>query len=158
MAIDPTNKPKWAQYFYASHFMLIVSVFFWILYLSVISVYLLNSGIFSERGTEIVDLANSVLIIILYLIIGVLSWILFLIIISPVLVFRGELNGGPFRKGDMVIILVGQHKNKIVRVYEKSQGNTVRVDLGEEIKLKFKDIYSPFQLLKIDQERTVHKE
>ncbi|HEY4760490.1 MAG TPA: KOW motif-containing protein, partial [Thermoguttaceae bacterium] len=69
-------------------------------------------------------------------------------ILSPIYYDRGLKNGAPFREGDMVRILVGPHRDRIVKVYAMWQGNTVRVELGDKEKREFKDIFSPAQLLR----------
>ena len=50
-------------------------------------------------------------------------------------------------KPTMVQILSGPHKGRIARIYSTWQRGTVRVELGEEEKEKFKDIFGPAQLL-----------
>ena len=57
-------------------------------------------------------------------------------------------NGGPFHEGDYFQILAGPHKGRVVQVYSTWQGDTVRVDLGEEEKKSFKDIFSSHELLR----------
>jgi hypothetical protein len=51
-------------------------------------------------------------------------------------------HGAPFRKGDMVRILRGRHKGKVVRVYQVwDERNEVRVELGEKEKGDFTDVF-----------------
>ena len=61
-------------------------------------------------------------------------------------------NGGPFEVGNAVQILAGPHKGRITRVYSTWQGNSVRVELGEEAKKTYKDVFSPTQLLREDDD------
>jgi len=72
------------------------------------------------------------------------GWILGGVILWPLLFAIGnKLNGAPFRKGDLVRILVGQHRDNIARVYDVwTSRNQVRVELGEEAEQKMKDIFS----------------
>jgi hypothetical protein len=61
---------------------------------------------------------------------------------------RETKNGGPFKGGDVVRVLAHPHRGRVAHVYSLWQGDTVRVDLGEEAKREFKDIYHPWQLLR----------
>jgi hypothetical protein len=59
------------------------------------------------------------------------------------------LNGGPFRTGDTVQILVGPHQGKITCVYKEwKERNQVRVDLGDEAQRKVEDVFSYVELKK----------
>ena len=53
------------------------------------------------------------------------------IILAPVYYYRVRKNGGPFREGDFVQILVGPYRGRLVRVCWLEQGYSVRVELGE---------------------------
>lgn len=59
-------------------------------------------------------------------------------------------NGGPFHEGDIVRILVGPHKGRVVRVYSTWRWDTVRVELGDSEKETSRDIFSQTQLLRED--------
>jgi hypothetical protein len=70
---------------------------------------------------------------------------------------RVKINGGPFRKGDLVQVLTGPHAGKIAAVYEEwtSRGE-VRVDLGEQEWKETKDVFSQVQLCRVKRaDRTV---
>ena len=69
-------------------------------------------------------------------------------ILGPIYYDRELKNGGPFKVGATVQILAGPNKGKITRVYSTWQGSSVRVELGEEVKKTFEDIFQPTQLLK----------
>ncbi len=69
-------------------------------------------------------------------------------ILGPLYFDRGLKNGGPFRPGDRVRILTGPHRDRIVVVYSLWQGDSVRVELSEEEKKNYKDVFSPVQLLR----------
>lgn len=69
-------------------------------------------------------------------------------ILGPIYYDRMLKNGGPFKVGDYVQILVGPHEDRVVRVYSLWQGDTVRVELGEREKDTFRDVYAPTKLLK----------
>jgi hypothetical protein len=69
-------------------------------------------------------------------------------ILGPIYYDRELKNGGPFKVGDTVQILAGPHKGRIARVYSTWQGNSVRVELGEEAAMRFEDIFQPIQILK----------
>ena len=54
-----------------------------------------------------------------------------------------KINGAPFHDGDMVHILAGKHRGKIVRVYKIwEERKEVRVDIGEQAKKDVEDVYS----------------
>jgi ABC-type transport system involved in multi-copper enzyme maturation permease subunit len=71
-------------------------------------------------------------------------------ILGPILYDRGLKNGGPFIPGDLVRVLTGDYKDTIARVYQRWQHDSVRVDLGEDAKLNYKDVFGPYQLLRTD--------
>lgn len=79
-------------------------------------------------------------------------------ILGPIYYDRELKNGGPFKVGDSVQILAGPHKGRIARVYSTWQGNSVRVELGEEAKKRFEDIFQPTQLLKEEDVEQSHGE
>ena len=61
-----------------------------------------------------------------------------------------KINGGPFRKGDIVQVIHGKHAGKIGRVYEEwSTRNQVRVAINEEAWKKLEDVFSHIQLIRI---------
>jgi hypothetical protein len=70
--------------------------------------------------------------------------------LSPLTMFRAQINGAPFEVGDTVLILSGNYKNTVSKVYSKWQGVSVRVELGEFEKEKFYDVFSPLELMKIE--------
>ena len=71
------------------------------------------------------------------------------LVIGPLFYHRTLLNGGPFAEGDCVQIIGGKFAGKQSKVYEKWQGDQVRVDVGEDAAKKLKDIFQPWQLLRI---------
>ena len=74
-------------------------------------------------------------------------------LVGALFIVRGRVNGGPFKPGDRVQIIGGSHDGILTHVYSGWQGNSLRVDLGEEAKTNFKDIFEPTQLLKVTSER-----
>lgn len=54
---------------------------------------------------------------------------------------RARINGAPFMAGDAVRILSGPYKDHVATVYVVWK-NQLRVDLGEEARLEFKDVFS----------------
>ena len=64
------------------------------------------------------------------------------------LFFIGRIvNGGPFREGDSVRILVGPYKDRVVRIYEVwSERNQIRVDLGKPSEAAYSDVFSVLQV------------
>ena len=72
-------------------------------------------------------------------------------IFGPMYYSRGLLNGGPFKAGDTVQVLVGPHKGTVTTVYELWQGDSLRVRLGDREKEAFTDVFAPTQLLREDE-------
>jgi hypothetical protein len=73
----------------------------------------------------------------------VFSWL----ILSPLYRDRLQKNGGPYQIGDLVEILHGPHRGKVVRVYSLGQGYSVSVELGDKEKESGKDIFAGTRLL-----------
>jgi hypothetical protein len=69
-------------------------------------------------------------------------------VLGPLYYDQGLKNGAPFQPGDRVRILIAPHRDRLARVYSLWQGACVRVELGEEEKETFQDIFSPTQLLR----------
>lgn len=74
------------------------------------------------------------------------GWIFF----SPTLYEKCRQNGGPFVAGDQVQVLAGKYRGSISRVYGNWQHETVRVDLGPAAKEAYADIFSGYQLLRVE--------
>ena len=61
-------------------------------------------------------------------------------------------NGGPFKTGDTVQILVGPYRHRTSQVYEEwREREQVKVDLGETAKEKVEDIFSHNELVKANK-------
>ena len=69
--------------------------------------------------------------------------------LSPFYRAMERVNGGPFDKGDRVYAISGPQKGRVVEVYSRWQGLQVRIELGEEAKKTFKDVYRTLSLMKI---------
>lgn len=74
------------------------------------------------------------------------GWVLF----GPLLMAQGEENGGPFQPGDHVRIIAGPFRGRVAQVYSSWQHETVRVDLGDEPRRKYQDIFAAYQLLRVE--------
>jgi len=93
----------------------------------------------------------------LYLVITILAGLLgFMLAIFPGTLILGPLfharalrNGAPFKIGDTVKIIGGCHDGRITKVYSMWQGDTMRLDIGDAPKAVYQDIFSPTQLIKI---------
>jgi hypothetical protein len=56
-------------------------------------------------------------------------------VLYPLYSWRAKLNGAPFQRGDVVEILVGEHRGKRAQIYELwDERGQVRVDLGKAAK------------------------
>ena len=79
------------------------------------------------------------------------GWFVF----GPLYYDRSRKNGEPFHEGDMVQILVGQHRDQVVRVYRAldiasyAGAHRVYVDLGEEAKKSGRDIFKSYQIVRV---------
>lgn len=72
-----------------------------------------------------------------------LGWFIF----GPIYYARGQKNGAPYCKGDLVHILVGPHRDRVVRVYEVWESrDQVRVELGEHERKDTSDVFSLFEI------------
>jgi len=69
-------------------------------------------------------------------------------ILPPLYELRERLNGGPFKAGDLVQILVGPYRGEITTVVSGWQGRSYRVQLDEQSKRSFQDVFSADQLFK----------
>jgi hypothetical protein len=66
------------------------------------------------------------------------------------------INGVPFEQGDMVKILWGRHRGKVVRVYDIwNQRDEVRVELGEKEKEDYTDVFS---FISVKKQRIANEE
>lgn len=55
----------------------------------------------------------------------------------------GKLNGAPFHEGDLVRVLIGPYRDRVVRVYDVwKERNQVRVELGEQERKEVTDVFS----------------
>jgi hypothetical protein len=63
-------------------------------------------------------------------------------VIGPLMRWAAERNGAPFSVGDDVLILRGQHRGKVLRVYEvwRERGQ-VRVELGKTERAAVTDVF-----------------
>lgn len=76
----------------------------------------------------------------------IVGWPLF----GPFLMWCSEANGAPFAVGDRVMILTGPFADRMSTIYSTWQHDTLRVDLGEEAKARFEDIFGAYQLLRVN--------
>jgi hypothetical protein len=74
-------------------------------------------------------------------------------VIAPLYYIRSVDNGEPFREGDLVHILVGHHRDRVVRVLETQDiapwagAHRVRVDLGTSVGKDGEDVFRSYQIL-----------
>lgn len=73
------------------------------------------------------------------------------VLLPPLYRYRAIKNGGPFKQGDIVQILVGSYRGQIARIYSSWQGDSVRVELGEQAKEGFNDVFAQTQLLRVTE-------
>jgi len=92
----------------------------------------------------------------LFLCITALGYFLGMFSIWPLVrKFCSRYNGGPVLVGDQVQILIGPRKGHIALVYEVTIGQggweLARLDLGQESKKAFSDIYEVYSILRINR-------
>ena len=78
-----------------------------------------------------------------------LSLIFGSVLVYPVYALQARLNGAPFAVGDRVRVISRRERGRISQVYSAWQGNTVRIDLGEEAREKFDDIFGWHQIERV---------
>jgi len=103
------------------------------------------------------NLLHFIILILITLLIGFFSSILMgWFVLGPLYYGRCLKNGGPFHEGDIVQIIAGRYRDRIVRVYSSWQGDSVRVMLGQNEKDKFQDIFSPTELIRVNDTEQRH--
>jgi len=69
---------------------------------------------------------------------------------------RARINGAPFYKGDIVLILTGKYRGQVVSIYEVwKDRNQVRVDIGEQAKIDAKDVFSFIEVCRETQAKPI---
>jgi hypothetical protein len=77
---------------------------------------------------------------------AMISWISLKILLHV----RIWINGGPFRKGELVQVIAGPYAGRIAAVYDEWPSiNKVRIDLGESEWKERKDVFSHIQLCRV---------
>lgn len=143
------------QYFYAKNwpmkicFTVVPSLFL------IFAVYVCEptTALFDDRGA----LIQFIFIILITLLIGFFfSFLMGWFVLGPLYYNRCLKNGGPFHEGDIVQIIAGRHRDRIVRVYSSWQGDSVRVMLGQNEMDNFQDILSPTELIRVNDTEHQH--
>ena len=137
------------QYFYAKNWPM--KIWFTV----IPSLFLIFALYFCEPTTALFNdwrnLMHFIFIILITLLLGFFSSFLFgWFVLGPLYYNRGLKNGGPFQEGDVVKIITGPYRDKVVNVYSSWQGDSVRVMLGQSEKEKFQDIFSSTQLIRVN--------
>ena len=76
-------------------------------------------------------------------------------VLGPLYFDRSRKNGEPFRDGDMVQILVGPHRDQVVRVYRAldiapwAGAHRVYVDLGADEKTGGRDMFKSYEIVRV---------
>ncbi len=156
--------PTQAQYFFASRWLnrIIVQVIFLPLLVGFPLCFAYAKAVLLARAysplSEIWNLLRVGFFVLIALMLGflialvaasLLAGILWLLY-HPLYKARCVVNGAPFVIGDQVRILVGRHKNRIVRIYGTWRDDSVRVELSKAEEQKFDDIFTPIELLRED--------
>lgn len=77
---------------------------------------------------------------------AMISWISLKILLHV----RIWINGGPFRKGELVQVIAGPYAGRIAAVYDEWPSiNKVRIDLGESEWKERKDVFPNIQLCRV---------
>lgn len=72
--------------------------------------------------------------------------------VVPVYEIHTRLNGGPFAPGDHVCILSGPYAGRVSHVYQQWQHTSVRVELGDEAREAFQDVFGQHQLRRVKEQ------
>ena len=72
------------------------------------------------------------------------------IVCAPICSLLERLGGGPFKVGDTVRVVTGRYRGVVARVYSTWQGGALRVDLNEQAKESYADIFAGYQLLRAE--------
>jgi hypothetical protein len=91
-------------------------------------------------------IGTSVIVILLPLSCIACSFLLTPFLMFPLHLLFVRRNGGPFRVGDKVMILSKKNRYVVTNVYSLWQGDSVRVELGDEAQKDFTDVFSQYQL------------
>jgi hypothetical protein len=78
------------------------------------------------------------------------------VFLIPFLLWRSFANGAPFKIGDEVQIISGPKRGTVTRIYSGWQGSSMRIELGEEAKATYKDVFSPMQVLRLSRPSDKH--
>jgi hypothetical protein len=115
----------------------------------------LNSYPFTSVG-DLSGILLFIAILLLALVLGFfVSLAVGLFVLGPLYYDRSRKNGEPFHEGDMVQILVGSHRDKVVRVYRAldmaswAGAHRIWLDLGEEEKKSGKDVFKSYQIVRV---------
>jgi hypothetical protein len=109
---------------------------------------LLVAALFTKLlWSQLVSPGTITWLVFVQLIALMLGWVLGLLVLAMfgplVLRFILRIKGGPFQSGEWVYILSGSHRDRIVRIYQLwDERGQVRVDLGEQAKQDFTDVFS----------------
>ncbi len=143
------------QYFYAKNWPIKI----W--FMAIPSLFLISAVYVFELSITLLDdwynLLHFIFIILITLLIGIFFSILIgWFVLGPLYYNRCLKNGGPFHEGDIVQIIAGRYRDRILRVYSSWQGDSVRVMLGQNEKDKFQDIFSPTELIRVNDTEQPH--
>ncbi len=154
-------KPTKAQYFFAKGCWIQIVLGPFMIGLPLLTAAVVLSTIVPtlEPLSQMWNLLRLAFWIVISLVLGFLLAILVCVflaeILQPFIRIRERKNGAPFREGDIVRILSGRHRDRVVRIYDSSwYGNGVvraamRVDLGEKEREEFKDVFEPWKLFRV---------
>ena len=73
------------------------------------------------------------------------------VILAPLYQVFLHFSGGPPTSGEWVMILAGPHRGRITRVYSSAQGNSVRLELTDQERERYKDIYQPHEVQRVSE-------
>ena len=82
---------------------------------------------------------------------GVLfGYISAMVVLGPLYEVRARVNGAPFRVGDEVQILIGEHRGTVAKVYEVwAERRQVRAELGELARKDVRDVFGETSVMRV---------
>jgi hypothetical protein len=138
--------PSRAQYFFARPWL--TNAWRISVPLACIVIAVASAGMSSDAFGEWLSLLLLLGIVLLAALLGYfLAFLLGWLVLGPLYCARGLKNGAPFREGDLVRVLAGAHRDRVVRVYEVwESGDQVRVALGDKERKDATDVFAPYQI------------
>ena len=108
--------------------------------------------VYREIAPGVFDWYSGALTVVCLVVASLLGFVIALpsawIMLGPIYMEQAERNGAPYEIGDEVEILCGSRKGEVARVDKLTQ-HGVQLELGEEARQAYNDIYAPSQVRRV---------